>query len=93
MEYIYPENLKVTATVWLWAIKDLVILMVLAMIALPILIHLHSTLGVVVAVVFGTVTARLGSRSIGDYLMIVVKYLTLTQYYERTVHYEQESQR
>lgn len=39
--YIYPQNLKATANLWLWGLRDFVILCVAALISAVALVHLR----------------------------------------------------
>lgn len=39
--YIYPQNLKATANMWLWSLRDFAILGVAALISIVILVELH----------------------------------------------------
>lgn len=39
--YIYPQNLKATANMWLWSLRDFAIMGVAALISIVILVELH----------------------------------------------------
>jgi hypothetical protein len=40
--YLYPQNLKATANLWLWGLKDFVILAVAALVAVLVLVNTAS---------------------------------------------------
>lgn len=40
-QYIYPQNLKATANLWLWSLRDFVILAVAALLSVLALVQLH----------------------------------------------------
>lgn len=42
--YIYPQNLKATANMWLWSLRDFAIMGVAALISIVILVELHLML-------------------------------------------------
>lgn len=40
-QYLYPQNLKATANLWLWSLKDFAILGVSALLSVVILVQLR----------------------------------------------------
>lgn len=42
--YIYPQNLKATANMWLWSLRDFAIMGVAALLSIVILVELHLML-------------------------------------------------
>lgn len=39
--YIYPQNLKASANMWLWSLRDFAIMGVAALLSIVILVELH----------------------------------------------------
>ena len=42
--YIYPQNLKASANMWLWSLRDFAIMGVAALLSIVILVELHLSL-------------------------------------------------
>ena len=42
--YIHPQNLKATANMWLWSLRDFAIMGVAALLSIVILVELHLML-------------------------------------------------
>ena len=40
-QYLYPQNLKATANLWLWGLRDFVILCVAALLSIVLLVRLR----------------------------------------------------
>ena len=41
-QYLYPQNLKATANLWLWGLRDFVILGVAALLSIVLLVRLPA---------------------------------------------------
>ena len=68
-QYIYPQNLKATANLWLWSLRDFVILAVAALLSVLALVQLH---------IFMPTVAVL---CVLDFMRYAVRYLISTQQY------------
>ena len=82
-QYIYPQNLKAVAYMWLWSLKDFVILGIAALLSIVILVELGLVLPAAVTLVYGFLTIRMDETTILDFLKYAVRYFISTQqYYE-----------
>ena len=83
--YIYPDNLKAKPTMWLWSLKDFVVVAFAALVAIVFLIHWHMIVPSVVVLLYGFLTVRLDDATIMDFLKYAVRYFLSTQqeYYWR----------
>lgn len=52
-QYIYPQNLKATANLWLWSLRDFVIIAVAALLSVLVLVQLHIFLPAVAVLCYG----------------------------------------
>ena len=52
-QYIYPQNLKATANLWLWSLRDFVILAVAALLSVLALVQLHIFMPAVAVLCYG----------------------------------------
>ena len=81
--YLYPKNLKAMANLWLWGMKDFLILCVLAVVSVFLLVEFGWLVPVAVTLCFAFLTIRKEDMTVLDYIRYAVKYfLTDQQYYE-----------
>ncbi len=81
--YLYPQNLRATANLWLWGLRDFLILGVAALISIVILVQLHFVVPAALTLCYGFLTIRLDDTTIMDFLRYAVRYFISTQqYYE-----------
>ena len=82
-QYLYPQNLKATANLWLWGLKDFCIIGIAALISVVMLVHLKFIVAAAVTLGYAFLTIRLDDTTVMDYIRYAVKYLISTQqYYE-----------
>lgn len=79
--YIYPENLKATANLWLWSIKDFVIIGVGVLLAVLLLVHSKQLMPAVIVMSYAFLTIRLDDMTILDFLKYAVRFFISTQQY------------
>lgn len=82
-QYLYPQNLKATANLWLWGLKDFAIIGILALPAIVLLVQFGFFIPTVGVLCYGFFTIRMDDTTILDFLKYAVRYfLTSQQYYE-----------
>lgn len=64
--YIYPQNLKATANMWLWSLRDFAIMGVAALISIVILVELHLMLPAAATLCYGFLTIRIQPRKLNQ---------------------------
>ena len=57
--YIYPQNLKAAANMWLWSLRDFAIMGVAALLSIVILVELHLMLPAAATLCYGFLTIRM----------------------------------
>lgn len=77
--YIYPQNLKATANLWLWGLHDFVILCVAALLSAVALVHLRILVPVAITLCFGFLTIRMEDIAVLDFIKYAVRYFISTQ--------------
>ncbi len=83
MQYLYPQNLKATANMWFWSLKDFVILGIAALIAIVMLVQLKFFIPAAATLCYGFLTIRMDDTTVLDFLRYAVRYfITTQQYYE-----------
>lgn len=76
--YLYPQNLKARANLWLWSLRDFVILC-----AAVIFLNYGYLLPAALALCFGFLTIRKDDITVVDFLGYAVRFfLTSQQYFE-----------
>lgn len=81
--YLYPQNLKATANLWLWSLRDFAILSVAALLSIVILVELSTLIPAAMSLCYGFLTIRMDDTTILDFIRYAVRYfLTTQQYYE-----------
>lgn len=82
-EYLYPQNLKAKANLWLWNLKDFAIIGIGALLSIVALVNLGWMIPAVATLVYAFLTIRIDETTMLDYIKSAVKFLITTQqYYE-----------
>lgn len=82
-EYIYPQNLKSQARLWLWNLRDVAVIGVAMIISVLALAQLKLYLPMALTFAFAFLTIRADESSVLDFIIRAVRYfLTVQQYYE-----------
>ena len=82
-QYIYPQNLKATANLWLWGLRDFCIIGIAALLSVVILVYVQFFVPAVVTLCYAFLTIRMDDTTVLDYMKYAVKFLISTQqYYE-----------
>ncbi|KAF5057878.1 hypothetical protein DSECCO2_352330 [anaerobic digester metagenome] len=77
--YIYPENLRAKATLWLWALRDIAIIGVGFILSVLALAQLGLFPPLVITFLYAFLSIRVEESSILDFLWAAVKFLFLQQ--------------
>ena len=80
-QYLYPQNLKAAANLWLWSLKDFAILGVAALLSIAALVQLGFILPAAATLCYGFLTIRMDDATILDFLKYSVRYFISTQQY------------
>lgn len=82
-QYLYPQNLKATANLWLWSLKDFTILGVSLLLSIIVLVQFRWLILIAVTLCYGFLTIRMDETTILDFIKYAVRYFISTQqYYE-----------
>ena len=80
-QYLYPQNLKATANLWLWGLRDYCIIGIAALLSVVMLVYLRIFIPAAITLVYGFLTIRMDDTTVMDYMKYAVKYLITTQQY------------
>ena len=79
--YLYPQNLKASANMWFWSLRDFAILGIAALLSIVILVELHLMLPVAATLCYAFLTIRMDETTILDYIRYAARYFITTQQY------------
>jgi hypothetical protein len=81
--YIYPKNLKAKAQLWLWSLRDFVILAAAALLSAAVLLQSGSLIPAALTLGYGFLSIRLEDTTVLDYMSYAARYVLASQkYYE-----------
>lgn len=78
-QYLYPQNLKATANLWLWRLKDFAILSIAALLSVLIVSVSRFILPLALTLGYGFLTIRTDDTTVLDYIKYAVRYFISTQ--------------
>ena len=77
--YLYPQNLKATANLWLWGLRDFAILCVAALLSVLALVQLHFMVPAAVTLCIAFLTIRMDDTTVLDFLRYAASYFISSQ--------------
>ena len=79
--YLYPQNLKASANLWLWNLRDFLILSIAILISAVILLNSGIVLPADLALAFGFLTIRKDETAVIDSIGYAVRFFISGQQY------------
>ena len=80
-QYIYPQNLKATANLWLWGLRDFCIIGIAPLLSVVILVHMQFFIPAVATLCYAFLTIRMDDTTVLDYIKYAMRFLISTQQY------------
>lgn len=81
--YLYPQNLKARANLWLWSLRDFLIFSIAVLISAAIFLNAGIMLPAALSFCYGFLTIRKDDTAVADFIGYAARYfLTGQQYYE-----------
>lgn len=77
--YIYPQNLKAKPHLWLWGLRDFVILTLCVLLSLVLLVHSGFLLPLALTLCFAFMTIRMEDTTVMDYLGYATRHFITSQ--------------
>ncbi len=82
-QYLYPQNLTAKANLWLWSMKDFIIIVSAAIVSLVLLVELGWLIPAALTLCYAFLTIRKDDVTVLDYIRYAVRYfVSKQQYYE-----------
>lgn len=93
-QYIYPQNMRASATLWLWSLKDFAVIVVGALFSAMVLATTRILIPAVLTAAFAFLSIRNDETTILDFLKYAARYFISTQqYYEWRLKGEQKKEK
>ncbi len=80
-QYIYPQNMRASATLWLWSLKDFAVIVVGALFSAMVLATTKILIPAVLTAAFAFLSIRSDETTILDFIKYAVRYFISTQQY------------
>ncbi len=80
-QYIYPQNMRASATLWLWSLKDFAIIVVGALFSAMVLATTRVLIPAVLTAAFAFLSIRNDETTILDFIKYAIRYFISTQQY------------
>lgn len=77
--YIYPDNLRARAVLWLWDLRDLAIIGIGCLLSVFALSQLGTLIPIVITAAFAFLSIRIDDTSILDFLRYALAFFILGQ--------------
>ena len=77
--YIYPQNLKATASLWLWSLRDFTVLCVGLLVSVLALTQMGWLLPFALTAAYAFLSIRLEDLTVLDYIRFAVRFLVSQQ--------------
>lgn len=77
--YIYPENLKANVKLWLWNVRDFIIICTGLILSVVVLVNLWNVLPIAATASYAFLSLRADETSIIDYIFNAVKFFLTSQ--------------
>jgi len=79
--YLYPQNLKARANLWLWSLRDFVILCAAVLVNAVIFLNAGIAFPAALALCFGFLTIRKDDITVVDFLGYAARFFLTSQQY------------
>ncbi len=82
-QYLYPQNLTAKSNIWLWGMKDFVILCIALLITVVLFVEFGWFTPAVITMCYAFLTIKKDDSTVLDFIKYAVRFfMTKQQYYE-----------
>ena len=79
--YLYPQNLKAKANLWLWSLRDFLILCIAVLFSAVVLLNSGIMLPAAISLAYGFLTIRKDETAVVDFIGYAVRFFISGQQY------------
>ena len=74
MTYLYPDNLKQKATMWLWTLGDLAVIVIAALLSILLLSQAGISFPLVLTALYAFLSIQMDGASVKDFLRRTINF-------------------
>ena len=79
--YLYPQNLKASANLWLWSLRDFLIMCIAVLFSAVVLLNSGILLPAAISLAYGFLTIRKDETAVVDFIGYAVRFFVSGQQY------------
>ena len=79
--YLYPQNLKASANLWLWSLRDFLIMCIAVLFSAVVLLNSGILLPAAISLAYGFLTIRKDETAVVDFIGYAVRFFISGQQY------------
>lgn len=79
--YLYPQNLKAKANLWLWSLRDFLIFSIAILLSAVVLLNSGILLPAALALCYGFLTIRRDEQAVVDFIVYAFRFFATGQQY------------
>ena len=79
MTYIYPQNMRAAAKIWLWTMKDFAIIFIAALLSAVFITQAGFFIPAAITLCYAFMSIRLDDTSVMDYIKCAVSFFLTSQ--------------
>lgn len=88
-QFIYPQNMRASATLWLWSLRDFAVIVIAALFSALVLATTKLLIPAALTAAYALLSIRSDETTVLDFLKYAIRYFISTQqYYEWRLKYE-----
>lgn len=80
-QFIYPQNMRASATLWLWSLRDFAVIVIAAFFSALVLATTKILIPAVLTAAFAFLSIRSDETTVLDFLKYAIRYFISTQQY------------
>ena len=82
-QFIYPQNMRASATLWLWSLRDFAVIVIAALFSALVLATTKLLIPASLTAAYALLSIRSDETTVLDFLKYAIRYFISTQqYYE-----------
>ena len=82
-QFIYPQNMRASATLWLWSLRDFAVIVIAALFSALVLATTKLLIPAALTAAYALLSIRSDETTVLDFLKYAIRYFVSTQqYYE-----------
>lgn len=80
-QFIYPQNMRASATLWLWSLRDFAVIVIAALFSALVLATTKLLIPAALTAAYALLSIRSDETTVLDFLKYVIRYFISTQQY------------